>query len=265
MPGFGFSDAFPVANDCTMDYVAQVMDHLMTSTLGFARYVVQGGDIGSRVGRIMAAQYDGCVAALLNYSPVPQPPGASSDDLSEDEKRGLARGRWFQTDGCAYALMQASRPATIGLVLSTNPLALLAWIGEKYLDWTDAASFPDDSVLEGSGTAYSRGLMDQILLSITLYWLTGTAHTSFYSYREAFAMEGLSPPSSHGSPQYRIGAPKKLGFSFFPMEVAPTPRKWIETSGNLVFWRDHGVGGHFAALEQPGAILGDLEEFVAEL
>jgi len=78
-------------------------------------------------------------------------------------------------------------------------------------------------------------------------------------------MGGLSPLSSHNSPQYRIGAPKKLGFSFFPMEVAPTPRKWIETSGNLVFWRDHGVGGHFAALEQPEAILGDLEEFVAEL
>lgn len=32
---------------------------------------------------------------------------------------------------------------------------------------------------------------------------------------------------------------KAFGFSYFPNEVFPVPRSWIETTGNLVFWRDH--------------------------
>ena len=262
LPGFGFSDPFPVGYDCGIEEIADYMSDLISLALGFKNYVVQGGYIGSRVARYMAVKYPSCVAALLNYSPVPLPPGMSTDTLTEDEKRGLARGDQFRTDGCAYALMHATRPSTIGLVLSTSPPALLAWIAEKFLDWTDPASFPHNSVLEGSGTPYSRKLMDQILLSVSLYWLTGMAHTSLYAYREVFTMGGKPAPSSHASPEYHIAAPKMLGFSYFPMEVAPTPEKWIETSGNLVFWKKHAKGGHFAAFEQPIAILGDLEEFI---
>ncbi|KAK4449000.1 putative epoxide hydrolase [Podospora aff. communis PSN243] len=261
LPGFGFSGPFPSDRDHGMESAAAVMDKLMSGVLGFENYTVQGGDIGSRIGRILAARHKACGAALLNYSPVPQPPGMSQDDLTETEKAGIARGKWFRNDGCAYGLMQATRPATVGLVLSSNPLVLLAWIGEKYLDWIDPVAFPHDSVLE-SGTPYSRALMEQILLSISLYWFTKTAHTNLYTYRECFAIDGPAR-SSHGSPQYHIAAPKKLGFSYFPLEVAPTPKKWIETSGNLVYWKEHKVGGHFAALEQPASILEDLEEFIA--
>ncbi|KAK0646778.1 Alpha/Beta hydrolase protein [Cercophora newfieldiana] len=261
LPGFGFSEAFPVGNDYGVPHVANIMADLMDDVLGFKDYVVQGGDIGSRIGRILAATDPNCAAALLNYSPIPQPPGMSRDDLTDDEKAGLDRGNWFRGDGCAYALTQATRPATVGLVLSTNPLALLAWVGEKYLDWVDPASFRPRSVLQGSGTAYSRELMEEILLSVSLYWLTNTAHTSLYSYRECFAISGPTR-SAHHYEEWHIAAPKKLGFSYFPKEVAPTPRAWIATSGNLVYWKEHAKGGHFAALEQPVSILEDLEEFV---
>ncbi|KAK3339739.1 Alpha/Beta hydrolase protein [Lasiosphaeria hispida] len=262
LPGFAFSDAFPADQHHGNEDVAQVLDHLMTRTLGFGGYAAQGGDVGSRVGRIMAARHEGCVGALLNYSPVPRPEGADLDALSEDEKAGLERGEWFRSSGSSYALMQATRPGTVGLVLGSSPLALLAWIGEKFLDWTDPRSFPDDAVL-ASGRGYSARLMDEILVGVSLYWLTGRAHSGFYSYREVYAMAG-PPPKSHASPEYHIHAPKKLGFSNFPLDVAPTPRKWIESTGNLVFWAAHEKGGHFAALEQPAALLEDLEKFVTE-
>lgn len=43
----------------------------------------------------------------------------------------------FITDGSAYASMQGTRPSTLGLVLQSDPAALLAWIGEKMHAWTD--------------------------------------------------------------------------------------------------------------------------------
>lgn len=32
---------------------------------------------------------------------------------------------------------------------------------------------------------------------------------------------------------------KPLGFSSFPKELTPVPRSWIETTGNLVHYKDH--------------------------
>lgn len=64
----------------------------------------------------------------VNFLLVPQaPPNTSEDDLTELEKQGLARGRDFYHTGSAYALEHATRPSTIGLVLASNPMALMAW------------------------------------------------------------------------------------------------------------------------------------------
>jgi microsomal epoxide hydrolase len=46
-----------------------------------------------------------------------------------------------------------------------------------------------------------------------------------------------------------------MGFSWFPKEIGAVPRAWIETTGNLVFFREHEKGGHLAALEQPNILL----------
>lgn len=47
--------------------------------------------------------------------------------LSEVEKKGVARAEDFGTLGNAYAREHGQRPATVGLVLSSSPIALLAW------------------------------------------------------------------------------------------------------------------------------------------
>ena len=51
------------------------------------------------------------------------PIGEITDIEREDTKRGVE----FAKTGAGYALEQATRPSTLGLVLSSNPLALLAW------------------------------------------------------------------------------------------------------------------------------------------
>lgn len=73
---------------------------------------------------------------------------------------------------------------------------------------------------------------------------------------------------------------KPLGFSAFPLELAPLPRPWVETTGNLVYWAQHQKvwnaifvktwltgqqGGHFAALEQPEELKSDLVNFLEQV
>jgi len=48
-------------------------------------------------------------------------------ELTDFEKKALGRAAKWRESGMAYAMEHASRPSTIGLVLSSSPLALLAW------------------------------------------------------------------------------------------------------------------------------------------
>ena len=43
------------------------------------------------------------------------------------------------------------------------------------------------------------------------------------------------------------------------------PKAWVATSGNLVWYREHSQGGHFAAWEVPKVFVEDLESFVKEV
>lgn len=51
----------------------------------------------------------------------------TDDHLDAFEKRGVQRMSDFATTGTAYAMEHGTRPSTIGHVLSTSPVALLAW------------------------------------------------------------------------------------------------------------------------------------------
>lgn len=64
----------------------------------------------------------------VNYCIMSEPAGFDSDALLEEvDKKGIERGMAFKNFGSAYAIAHATRPATMGIVLNSNPLALLAW------------------------------------------------------------------------------------------------------------------------------------------
>lgn len=209
--------------------------------LGFGDgYISQGGDIGSFVTRILAVSSPSCKAAHLHLCIGAQ---GEMDGLSEKEKKGVGRYNDFGTMGNAYARHHGTRPATIGLVLSSSPIALLSWIGEKFQQWTDTTP-----------------AIDQILDGATLYWFTQSFPRAIYPYRQFF---GANPNFFHNDPKWNITKP--LGYSWHPEELAPVPRKWVEQTGNLVWYREHDEGGHFAAMEKPGNFIKDMEDFVAEV
>lgn len=263
LPGYAFSSGPPVHMDFGYGDVARILDRLM-SMLGFGdAYIAQGGDIGSGVARILAATYSGCKAVHVNFLLVPkQPPNTSIDDLTPSEKQGLARAKEWYTFGTAYAFEHGTKTSTIGLVLASNPIALMAWIGEKFDEWSDVTPL-DETIIE----------------FVTLYWITSSIERCLFTYRQDFS-EGIAPllfalddrdPTSQPAAQPsnttqrpRGYTEKPLGFSSFPKE-GPPPRSWVATQGNLVFYEEHDKGGHFAALEQPELLLKDMEDFVAQV
>lgn len=248
LPGYTLSSQPPLDRDWRVEDSARIMHKLLLS-LGFGEsgYIVQGGDIGSMIARTIAATYPECKAMHLNFMFMLHPPGPeiSSKQLSQQEQRGLQRMNEFNATGNAYGRMHGTRPSTIGHVLSSSPLALLAWIGEKFLAWSDPSTTPSIST---------------ILSDVTLYWLTESFPSSIYTYRQDFTSR--SEHYFHG--QEKLFVSKPVGYSYFPYELMPIPKAWAERTGNLVWFRAHEKGGHFAALECGEELWKDVEAFVME-
>ncbi|KAF1947485.1 alpha/beta-hydrolase [Clathrospora elynae] len=235
LPGFALSSDPPLTKDWKVADTSRIM-HKLLVFLGFGSsgYLVQGGDIGSHISRQIAATYAECKGMHLNFMLVTGIDANSSpdDNISEAEKKGIERMKQFKKVGIAYATEHGTRPSTIGLVLGSSPVAQLAWIGEKFLAWSDPSTTPS---------------LDTILADITLYWLTGCYPTSIYTYREVKELLYVDKPT---------------GYSWFPYELAPIPKAWAERSCKMVFFKSHDKGGHFAALERPETLWADVEEWV---
>ena len=73
-----------------------------------------------------------------------------------------------------YVQVQSTRPQTLAHGLTDSPVGQLAWIVEKFKEWTDDNSdLPEDAVDR-----------DHLLTNVMLYWLTGTAGSSANLYYE---------------------------------------------------------------------------------
>ncbi|WVQ71080.1 hypothetical protein IAR50_000605 [Cryptococcus sp. DSM 104548] len=240
LPGWLFSSPPARDREFGVKDVGYLWNGLMVG-LGFGGgYVSQGGDIGSYVTMELGLRYDQCKAIHLNYRHALHgpPPNASSTDIPRPPPPSTEHlFKLFQNYG--YFLEHATRPSTIGLVAGSNPLSLLAWIGEKYVSWTDE---PLDS-----GT---------VLAFASLYWFTDCFSTTLYTYRYGLGIKRKEPRAEH---EYQICP---TGFSFFPKEITPVPFDVVKKSNNLMWYRQHDAGGHFAALEKPSVLWADIEAFV---
>ncbi|KAK6223451.1 hypothetical protein LQW54_000569 [Pestalotiopsis sp. IQ-011] len=250
LPGYGFSGGPPLDADYGVAQAAGAMHGLMLG-LGFGSsgYLAQGGDLGSFVARAMALMFPECKGIHVNQMGFP-PPGVDIDTRDDAEEHAFQRATEAIDTGLAFALQQGTRAATMGLALSASPLALLAWMGEKFLEFSDQDP-PLDKILEG----------------VMLYWLTDTYPRCLYHNREMG-----DPKDEPKIARYSVMADlaplrlpyvaKPCGFSLFPHEVVPIPKSWAEKSVKLVTFSEHQHGGHFAAMEKPAELLADVEEYV---
>ena len=190
LPGFGFST--PVREPgWGMGRTTRAWVELM-ARLGYDRYGAQGGDIGAGVTGMLASLDPGHVVGVhLNSDPlavaaVALPPGDQADKaaVTDAHRASLERMRQFQADGLGYLQLQTTRPQTIAYALTDSPVAQLAWIVEKFREWTDpAAELPEDAVDR-----------DQLLTNVSLYWFTGTgASAAQFLYEAAHAHDWPGP------------------------------------------------------------------------
>ncbi|KAJ5924110.1 epoxide hydrolase [Penicillium verhagenii] len=244
LPDYGLSGTRAQNTEMTLERSARIMNQLMID-LGFGSgYIAQGGDLGSLLARIMSAEYEQCKAFHLNMLVLdPGQAVPSSDSLTSEERHHLKRTEEWRLTGMAYALEHGTRPSTAGLAISSSPLALLAWIGEKLMEWTDPRK------------PFS---LDQILATVTLYWFTGTFSTSLY--HATAAMRYL------GNTAFPISKEKPLGYSWFPYDLVVFPRSWAqEIYPKMVCYKSHSNGGHFPCLEEVEEFVEDIEAFVEKV
>lgn len=142
--GFGFSSYPPRHDTMTNVDCAALNDGLMRS-LGFDKYIAQGGDIGSFVSRLMGEKHDSCVgkyckctpnqnqealtraAVHLNMFAVAPPKAFDGSQLDEFDQRCLARLNYFGDHEFAYNEEHGTKTATIAAVVESSPVAMLAW------------------------------------------------------------------------------------------------------------------------------------------
>jgi microsomal epoxide hydrolase len=168
--------------------------------------------------------------------------------LTAGELAALGDLSRFIADETGYMKQQSTRPQTLAYGLTDSPVGQLAWIVEKFAQWTDWEKVPGDAV--------SR---DRLLTNVSAYWFTRTAGSSAQLYYE---MAGVLPTSpSPSSPPLPLPTP--LGVAVYPRDPSrPIRREWAEPYfPNIIHWAGQSAGGHFAALEQPELFAADLWEF----
>jgi pimeloyl-ACP methyl ester carboxylesterase len=246
LPGHGFSG--PLADTgWTHDRIAGAFVELM-ERLGYERYGVQGGDVGAFVAPLVGRRAPERVVGVHVNALVTFPSGdpGELDGVSEAEGQRLARLQHFQDDMMGYAQLQGTRPQTIAYALTDSPVGQLAWIAEKFKEWTDpAAELPEDAVDR-----------DHLLTDVSIYWFTATAGSSASIYYEA-----AHDPSAW-QPRERGTVPTGVAVSL-TQDVAI--RRLAERDHNVVHWSEFDRGGHFAAMENPDFLVGDVRAFFRTL
>ena len=248
LPGYGFSGK-PTELGWDPQRVARAWVVLM-DRLGYKKYVAQGGDWGDAVNEQMALQKPAGLLGIHTNMPGTLPDNISAalaggpqpTGLTGDEQYAWKQLDFFYKHRVGYALEMGARPQTL-YGLDDSPIALAAWM----IDHDPESQKLINRVSDGATEGLTK---DDILDNITLYWLTNTGLSSGRLFWESklpfFAPKGVTIP---------------VAVSAFPDEIYTAPESWSRQAfPNLIFYKRHAKGGHFAAWEQPQALVEDMRE-----
>ncbi|WP_350347595.1 epoxide hydrolase family protein [Agromyces sp. G08B096] len=240
-PGYGFSQPL-AAGGWTVGKVASAYDQLMRR-LGYERYGIHGSDNGAMVARELGLlNPDGFLGLhVLQLFSFPSGDPAEFERLEPADYAGLEHMQWFQSVG-GYNTMNASRPHTVAVGLSDSPIGLLAY----------------SELFESFGNGTALVPMEKLLLEVSVNWFANAAAGMSQSYYEnAKAAEGEGEgPAVNAAP---------TGVAVFADDFQ-TIRVFAERdNSNIVHWSRFERGGHYAALEVPEVLAGDIRAFFAGL
>jgi pimeloyl-ACP methyl ester carboxylesterase len=259
IPGFGFST--PVKEKgWNMVRMAAAFTALMEQ-LGYAKFAVHGGDMGAGIASIMSAvaaskligthvNTDFYSVAGLGMFP------SDTSFLSDAEKLRLERMKEYKKNGTAYLDIQSTRPQTIAYSLSDSPVGQLAWIVEKYKEWTDEdKELPEDAIS-----------IDQILTNVSLYWFNKIGASSADVLYENMSM-AFNWGSDSGAQDSSQWTPPKVpsAMTVFGKNADRSLfKKLLSITGEPDHYIFHERGGHFPAMEVPDLLVKDLREVFSQ-
>lgn len=244
IPGHGFSIPLSGAG-WNHARNARAYAELM-ARLGHSKYGVQGGDHGAfEAPEVARAAPERVVGVHVNaFLTFPSGDPAELADLSATDADRLRRLKEFQQENMAYIHQQGTRPQTLAYALTDSPVGQLAWIVEKFKEWSDPrAALPEDAIDR-----------DQLLTDVTLYWLTATAGSAAQLYYETNHDPAAWAPKSRGTTPTGVAV-----FTSHDVSI----RKLAERDHNIVHWTELPRGGHFPAMEVPELLVDDVRAFFA--
>ena len=236
LPGFGFSSLQP--GHWTRNGTAEAFHDLMTRELGYDRYGAFGGDIGGTVAAWLGAAHPESVVAIHMIHP-PFPALFDVPPLTAPEQAFLDAEEVFDESDGGYSAIMITRPDTIAAALLDSPAGLLAWIADKWRDWSDC-----------DGDLRSRLPDDDLLTLATLYWVTGsigTASRQYYDFDHGAARPTITVPAA-------FTLSSEPGMTGFPRSIAE------RSCADIISWNEPGTGGHFLAWEEPDLMAAELAE-----
>jgi pimeloyl-ACP methyl ester carboxylesterase len=261
LPGFGFSTPLTHQPDMNFTKIADVWHELMTGVLAYEKYAAAGCDVGALVTGQLGHKYAdelyaihiGSAQKLTMFNgdrawdlsggrPIPENlPPAIHERIVVLEKR-------FAVHLAAHVLDSA----TLGYGLADSPAGLLAWILERWTNWSD-----------NGGDVESVFSQDDLLTHATIYWAGNAIDTSIRTY----ANNNRYPwtPSHNRWPV--IEAP--TGITFVGYENPPgvtTSEQRVQNflDSDRAAWYHHvnvtahDHGGHFIPWEIPSEWVEDL-------
>ncbi|KAK4299620.1 hypothetical protein Pmani_028121 [Petrolisthes manimaculis] len=267
IPGYGFSQGSSKPGLGTLQ-TAQIFLKLM-KRLGYDQFYIQGGDWGSFIVTEMAILYPqnilGVHVNMVSMMTTTQrlkiwlgsllPTGlVFSEGDKPHHHYPLSDFFALLMQETGYLHIQATKPDTIGTALDQSPVALAAYILEKFSTGTNL-----DNLHKPDGGLLSKDYpisIDSILDNICVYWFTGTITTSVRFYSENVNKNLENRPTN------QIGVRVPSGLSMFIKDIALLPESIVKHKYlDIVTYRFHDIGGHFAAMECPDLLAADLHEF----
>jgi pimeloyl-ACP methyl ester carboxylesterase len=254
IPGFGPSGP-TTKRGWDVRRVATAWAELMRR-LGYRRFGAHGGDWGSAISRdlglidpehVAGVQLTMLSSAVPRHEPSAEELAGWSEADRQRIKESWRRRSELLREGAGYGVLQSTRPQTLAYALTDSPVGQLAWIVDKFKEWTDSSERPEDAVDR-----------DQLLTNVSLYWFTATAGSSARLYYEA-AHGGV------GVADAEEPSVTPTGVAVFPHEIALPVRRIAERSNAIIHWTEFDRGGHFPAMEVPDLLVGDLRAFYRQL
>lgn len=260
LPGFGFSTPLPNHPDMNFWKIADLWHELMTGTLGYERYAAGGSDIGSLVTAQLGHKYADELHAIHLGSAIPL------DLFTGDRAWDLTAGRAipdgipqeiraqivsFQKRFVPHFAVHILDPSTLAHGLSDSPAGMLAWVLERWTNWSD-----NDGRVEN---VFSK---DDILTHATIYWVTNSIGTSMRTYAN-----GNRYPWVHSHDrQPAVEAPTGITLVGYENPPGVTTENRVQDflTGPRSAWFNHvnvtahPRGGHFIPWEVPDAWVDDL-------